>query len=61
VRQVQQVVADGGYGVAVDGVWGARTTAAVRAWQQDTGVYQGSWTGPPERRGCPHVNESAAV
>lgn len=38
VRQVQQVVADGGYGVAVDGVWGARTTAAVRAWQQDTGV-----------------------
>ena len=24
-------------------------------------VYQGSWTGPREWRGCPHVNESAAL
>ena len=26
-----------------------------------TEVYQGSWTGPLERRGCAHVIESSAV
>ena len=31
-------------------------TAAAAA-----GVYQGSWTGPLERRGCAHVIESSAV
>lgn len=36
VKQVQQLLADLGYAVGVDGEWGPRTTSALKKWQKDT-------------------------
>ncbi len=38
IQRVQQRLNDRGYSLSVDGMWGPRTSAAVRSFQQDNGL-----------------------
>lgn len=46
VKEVQQILAEFGYTISVDGIYGPQTERVVRSWQRSNGLYVDGIAGP---------------